>query len=150
VGPLGNYCYFNGTTWVNTSHSTGGAGFVNPGAGQNVIYNINSSGRISVYNGTANASILATLSNFSSSNAVSDIVADNSDNFYLLKVSSPQCLAVFNPQGVMTCSYSIQNLSSFGSGLGISNNKVTVLGSTYTVGSVVGGTISFAQAPAVV
>lgn len=143
VGPYGNYYYYNGTTWVNTGHSAGGAGFVNPGAGQNVIYNINSSGQISVYNGTANASILTTLNNFSSADAVSDIVADNNDNFYLLKSSSPQCLAVFNPQGVMTCSYSIQNLSGLGSGLGITNNKVIVLGSTYLAGSVVGGTISF-------
>ncbi len=150
VGSLGTYFYFNGTTWVNTGHSAGGAGFTNPGAGQNIIYNINSSGQISVYNGTANASILATLNDFNSANAVSDIVADNNNNFYLLKFSSPQCLAIFNPQGVMTCSYSIQGLTSSGSGLGISNNKVTLLSSTYLIGSVIGGTISFAQVPTVI
>ncbi len=150
VGSMsGTYFYFNGSTWVNTGHSAGGAGFTNPGAGQNVIYNINSSGQISVYNGTSNAAILTTLNDFNSANAVSDVVADNNNNFYLLKFSPPQCLAVFNPQGVMTCSYSIQGLTSSGSGLGISNNKVTVLSSTHLTGSVIGGTVNFIQNPAV-
>ncbi len=143
----GTYHYYNGSTFINTGHSAGGSGFTNPGAGANYIFNVNSNGEVSRYDGTGPAVVIATLSAYSLGFGFQDIVGDQNNNFYLLRYAQPACLSVFNSNAVFTCSYSATGLSGdpYSQGFAISANKVHVLQgwNSYRVGTVSGSTINF-------
>jgi hypothetical protein len=140
----GTYYYFSGNGFVNTGHSAGGSFFTNPGASRNFIYNVNISGQVSKYDGTGNATVIATFTNHTSSDIVTDIVGDQNDNFYLAKYSSPQGVFVYNSSAALTCSYVANNIP-YGSGLAISGGMVNVLGSKLYVGTVSNNTVSFSE-----
>lgn len=145
----GTYWYYNGTTFVNTLHSTGHPNALHIGGSKNFIYSI-TSGLNSVYkyNGTASTTLI---SSPSVPNSALDIVGDEDDNFYLLHTQIPQSLTVHNQLGVQTCSYIIAGIP-FTPGpadaFAIVGNTVTAFTSTgYYVGTISGSMVSFTQTP---
>ncbi|MCC6370952.1 MAG: gliding motility-associated C-terminal domain-containing protein [Bacteroidia bacterium] len=141
----GTYWYFNGSTFVNSTHFAG-LGALNPGGSINYIYNITMTGQVTRYNGIGNATPVTsfTIPNF----LVSDVVGDDQDNFYLLRQQNPQMLGVYNSAGVLTCSYSVSGManSPAGGALAIIDNTVTVQNQNgYYVGIISGGAVSFTQ-----
>lgn len=147
----GNYWYYNGSAFVNTTHSTGHPNALHPGGSKNFIYCINSGiGSVYKYNGTGNAVLVGTPSLVPS--PALDIVGDENDNFYLLNTQVPQSLTVYNPLGVQTCSYIIAGIP-FTPGptdaFAIVGNTVTAFTSVgYYVGTISGSMVSFTQTPA--
>ncbi|MGZ4090675.1 MAG: hypothetical protein ACXVNO_08145, partial [Bacteroidia bacterium] len=89
----GTYWYWNGSSWVNTNHSTGNSSAVNLGGCGGKIYNlVGGTGQVYVYNGTGPGTLLTTISTFNGGGPY-DIVTDCNCNFYLLNgSSSPQTL----------------------------------------------------------
>lgn len=124
----GTFWYFNGTTWTNTTHSTGNLAAVNLGGGGNRIYNlVGGNGSVYAYDGTGTASLVATITGFG---GPYDIVADDNDNFYLLRTTTSggqqKMLAIYDSGGNFLCSYSVTSVSSSntGGGFGIVNGAV--------------------------
>jgi gliding motility-associated-like protein len=144
----GTYWYYNGTTFINTGHTTGNSNAINPGGSKNYIYNMDgSTGNVYKYNGTGNASLLMTVPSFTNGAMAFDVAGDDNDNFYLLQTLSPQSLNVYSSSGVLTCTYAISGLpSSFGgSGFAISGNTVMVEygGMLNYVGTLSGSSVTF-------
>lgn len=126
----GNYFYHNGATFANTNHADlPGTGTKKYGGSKNFIYSLDPLGQVFAYNGTGTASLIATVPTSSNGVLNADIVGDDLDNFYILKLTNPQGLFVFNPAGLPLCSYSITGIptSSFspGGGLSIVGNTVS-------------------------
>ncbi|MDO9001806.1 MAG: LamG-like jellyroll fold domain-containing protein, partial [Bacteroidota bacterium] len=146
----GTYWYYNGTNFVNTTHSTGNAGAVNPGGSKNFIYNlVGATGQVYKYNGTGPATLVATIPALAAGGPY-DLVGDDQDNFYYLRAQTPQSLNVYNPLGVLTCSYSLTGIvpAALGGGFGIVGNTVTAhTGAAYYVGTITGSVVNFTTAP---
>lgn len=143
-----NYHYYDGTAWVNTGHTSGG---VNPGGSGNIIYSlVGSSGEIYKYDGTGNATLLTTITDFSSGGPF-DCVADCQDNFYVLRLDSSgvgQYLRKYSPTGTILQTYTVTGATSVSSGGGmaiIGNNVYYQNTSGYWGGTVVGTNINFTQ-----
>ncbi len=122
----GTFWYYNGSTWINTFHSTGNVAAVNIGGGGSVIYNlVGTTGQVYAYTGTGPATLVTTISSFSSGGPF-DIIADDNNNFYLLKTMPTQGLSVYDPAGNFLCSYSLTNspLSGSTGGLAVVDNMV--------------------------
>jgi hypothetical protein len=113
----GIYYYYNGTGFVSSGHTAGGNGFINPGGSRDFIYNLDAQGNVSVYNGTGNATILASFPALTSTCVVQDIAGDDNNNFYLFRSASPAGLLVFDNTGVITCSYAVSGVTYTGNGL---------------------------------
>ncbi|MEO6304541.1 MAG: LamG-like jellyroll fold domain-containing protein, partial [Bacteroidia bacterium] len=148
-----NYYYFDGNSYINTNHSDVG-GSKHYGGSKNFIYSIDQLGQVYSYNGTGNATLLTTVPTSSNGILNADIVGDDYDNFYILKLTSPQALLVYNHSGVQLCSYSITGIPvtpfSNGGGLAIVGNTVTAATSgtstaLYYVGQFSGPTVNFTQ-----
>ncbi len=122
----GVYYYYNGTSFVSSGHSAGGNAFTNPGGSRDFIYNLDGQGNVSVYDGTGNASILATFSSLTSTNVVQDIVGDINNNFYLVRNASPAAVLVFDYTGALTCTYAISPPSGATNGLAITGNRLFI------------------------
>jgi len=135
----GTYWYYNGSSWVNTTHSPGNAGAVNIGSGGSCLYNlVGSTGQIYVYNGTGNGTLLTTITGFGGGGPY-DIGADMNDNFYLVKATVPNpALIVYDPTGMPICSYSLANLPavSSGGGFAIINNLIAVYNSGFSLANI--------------
>lgn len=119
----GNYWYYNnGGTWSNSGHSTGNGAAVNIGGGSTRLYNlVGATGQIYVYNGLGNGTLLTTLVPAFNGGGPYDIVCDMADNFYILKSATPgQGIYCYNPQGVLTCSWSVTGMISQTAGGGFS------------------------------
>lgn len=146
----GTYWYYNGATFVNTTHNTGHPNALHIGGSKNFIYSINSGiGSVYKYNGFGNAVLVTTPSGPS---PALDIVGDDADNFYLLHTQVPQGLTVYNQLGVQTCSYVIAGIP-FTPGpadaFAIVGNTVTAFTSAgYYVGTFSGSMVNFTQTPA--
>ncbi|MFA6057323.1 MAG: gliding motility-associated C-terminal domain-containing protein [Taibaiella sp.] len=80
----GIYYYYNGSTWVNTGHSSGPDN-VGAGAGGGYIYSYDAgaSGKVYKYDGTGDATLLMTVPNYGFWGA-NDLAADCEGNFYTL------------------------------------------------------------------
>lgn len=119
----GTYWYFNNTgTWSNTGHTTGNGAAVNIGGGGGALYNIvGANGGIYKYTGTGNGFFLANITPAFAGGGPYDIVADMADNFYVLKTNAPgQGLYAYNPQGVLTCSWTGVGMINQSAGCGFS------------------------------
>ncbi len=119
----GTYWYYNnGGTWTNTGHGTGNGAAVNICGGGNRLYNlVGANGGIYVYNGTGNGTFLTNLVPAFNGGGPYDLVADMADNFFVLKSSTPnQGVYVYNPQGVLTCSWAAVGMISQTAGGGFS------------------------------
>ncbi len=119
----GTYWYFNNTgTWSNTGHTTGNGAAVNIGGGGGALYNIvGSNGGIYKYTGTGNGFFVANITPAFAGGGPYDIVADMADNFYVLKTNAPgQGLYAYNPQGVLTCSWTGVGMINQSAGCGFS------------------------------
>ncbi|MES2681858.1 MAG: hypothetical protein V4635_18335 [Bacteroidota bacterium] len=135
----GTYWYYNGSAWVNTTHTPGNNAAVNIGGGGNCLYNlVGGTGQIYVYNGSGNGTLLTTVSGFSGGGPY-DIGADQNDNFYLVKATTPNpALIVYNPAGMAICSYSLANLPAVvsGGGFAIINNLIAVYNSGFSLANI--------------
>jgi gliding motility-associated-like protein len=119
----GTYWYYNnGGTWTNTGHSTGNGAAVNICGGGSRLYNlVGANGGIYIYNGTGNGTLLTNLVPAFNGGGPYDIVADMANNFFILKSAVPnQGVYVYNPQGVLTCSWSAVGMISQSAGGGFS------------------------------
>jgi len=126
----GNYYYYNGntSTWVNTGHA---ASTVNIGGGGGFIYGMvggTSPGGIGInkYNGTANASFLVDVPNYTPGGPA-DLQASSPDgDFYVLKIAAPAWLRKYNSSGTLVQEWSITGGPGTGAGGGfaIVNNTV--------------------------
>jgi hypothetical protein len=147
---LGTYWYYNGSVFVNTFHTA----YSNPGGSKNYLFDHDAStGNIYIYNGTASPTLLINASTFSNT-VPFDIVGDDKDNFYLLRLGTPQSMYVYNASGVQTCSYSISGVPGSnpsgpvgGGGFAIMEDKVIAYthSSGYIVGTMSGSTITFSS-----
>lgn len=141
----GTYWYFNGTTFVDSNHGAG-PGAINPGGSANFIYNLGPGGVITKYNGTGNASPIASLPPGSS--YISDVVGDDHDSYYLMRLQPQPVLEVYNSTGVLTCTFSTSGMSgvSTGSALTIMDNSVAVqTDNGYYTGLINGAAVNFTQ-----
>lgn len=119
----GTYWYFNNTgTWSNTGHTAGNAAAVNIGGGGSCLYNlVGANGGVYRYNGTGNGVLVANILPAFAGGGPYDIVADMADNFYVLKTNAPgQGLYAYNPQGVLTCSWTGVGMINQSAGCGFS------------------------------
>lgn len=117
----GTYWYFNNTGgWTNTGHGTGNGAAVNLGGGGNAIYNmVGANGGIYKYNGTGPGFFLTNLVPAFGGGGPYDMVADMADNFYVLKSQAPnQGLYIYNPMGVLQCSFAAVGMISQSAGGG--------------------------------
>jgi gliding motility-associated-like protein len=110
-----DYYYYNGTSWVNTGFT---AGAVNPGGGGGYIYSlIGGSGQVYRYDGTANATLITTITSFNSGGPY-DLQGDCAGNFYILRMETTAYLEEYNSSGTMinswTCSGQTSTLSGGG------------------------------------
>jgi gliding motility-associated-like protein len=95
-----NYVYYDGTTWVNTGHTSGS---VDIGAGGGYIYG-KTGASIYRYDGTANATIIATLP---AAVNVFDIAADCDGNFYVLDLGTSALLKKYSPTGTFLYQWTV-------------------------------------------
>ncbi len=147
----GTYWYYNGTSFINTAHSMSNAGAVNPGGSKNFIYNlVGATGQVYRYNGAGPATLLATIPALITGGPY-DLIGDDQDNFYYLRTAAPQALHVYNPSGILTCSFSVTGLpiAVGGGGFSIVGNTVTAYDGTsaYHVGTISGTVVNFTTTP---
>ena len=145
----GKYHYYNGTTWINTGHSSGSSAAVNPGGAGPYIYNLDGvPGKVYRYDGTANATLFLNLGSFT---GPYDVMGDADGNLYVLRTGSMQVLEMYDVNANLVCTYNILNLTSAnaGGGYSIVNGLIyTDAGNTgLYVGTITGNTINFAQNP---
>ncbi len=124
----GNYIYWNGVTWVNTGHSAGVGGFVNPGGAGNFIFNYTAGGAISKYDGTGNATVLFTIPGFGSGGPF-DVVGNCDGSFYVLRTdttgNNPGFMRRYDPNGVLLQSWAVTGTwGTAGGGFAIVDNVV--------------------------
>ena len=135
----GTYWYYNGTSWINTNHTTGNTAALNLGASKKCLYNlVGNNGQVYIYNGTGNGTFHTTLQGFNGAGPY-DINADANDNLYVVKATTPNpSLIIYNNYGVAICSYSLSNLPAIASGGGfaIVNDFLAVHNSSFSVGKI--------------
>ena len=148
----GNVAWWNGTSWVNTGHSTGNSAAVNLGGGGCYLYNlVGSTGQVYVYNGTGPATLLTTLTGFSGGGPY-DICCDANGNWYILKTTTTQSMTMYSPAGVQMASWTMTGMpsTSAGGGFAIIGNQVYVSnGAGFFTGTISGSVISFTNNSAV-
>ena len=145
----GNYYYWSGASWVNTGHSTGNTSAVNIAGCNGGIYNlVGSTGQVYFYNGTANGSLVTTLSGFNSGGPF-DLVTDCSCNFYALNTTVPnQALTMYNSSGTVLNTYTLSGMpnAAGGGGFAIIGSSIYVKNNTsggFYVGTIAGNGITF-------
>ncbi len=129
VDNAGNYIYYDGTTWVNTGHSSGS---VDIGAGGGYIYG-KTGANIYRYDGTANATLVATLP---SAVNVWDIAADCEGNFYVLDLGTTAVLRKYSPSGTFLYEWTVTGGPTTAICFSLSGNQLLV-GSTPVYAGVV-------------
>lgn len=139
------YYYYNGSTWVNTGHSTGSASAVNPGGAGPYIYNLDGlNGRLYRYDGTGNSTLFLNIAGYG---GPYDVIGDAEGNVYVFFNSGTnRRLAVYNPAAQNICNYTFVNLpaATSGGGYAVVDNKIFVnAGSGYYSGTISGTTITF-------
>lgn len=151
----GTYWYWSGTSWVNTSHTTGNGAAVNIAGCNNMIYNlVGGTGQVYAYNGVSNGSLVATLTNFNGGGPY-DLQTDCNCNFYALNTSTPnQTLTLYSPTGAPMCTYSLNGMpnATAGGGFAIVGNFIYVKNNVsspggFYIGEITGSTITFTTVP---
>ena len=147
-----NYFWYNGTTWVNSGFNPGNNTVVNPGSSKNFIYNfVGSNGEVYVNNSSGNGSLLTTVTNFNGGGPF-DIQGDDSDNFYIIKTSTPpEWMHKYNSSGILVDSFTlsgvgIHNMGGGGGGFVIIGNNVFLesnINPKYWHGTIIGSDILF-------
>ena len=119
------YEYYNGSGWTNTGFTSG---WVNPGGGGPYIYSLNgSTGAMTRYNGTGNATVLTLSPPYAGNGGPYDVNADCSGNFFLLKIATPNPeLLEYNPTGTLINTWTITSSpgGTAGGGFAIVNGHV--------------------------
>jgi gliding motility-associated-like protein len=148
----GNMAWWNGTSWVNTGHSTGNTSAVNLGGGGCYLYNlVGSTGQVYVYNGTGPATLLTTLTGFSGGGPY-DICCDVNGNWYILKTTTTQSMTMYSPTGTQLASWTMTGMAntSAGGGFAVIGNSVYVSnGAGFYTGTISGSVINFTNNTAV-
>lgn len=152
-----NWIYWDGTAWINTGHSAGGGGAVNPGGGGNFIYNlIGASGQVWQYDGTGPSTLLVTVPGFSGGGPY-DLVGDCDGGFYILKTNATATpgpfLRKYSSTGTLVQSWTATGTSnSAGGGFAIIGNTVYYHnGGGFHSGQMTAGpTINFSPNPATI
>jgi hypothetical protein len=151
----GTYWYWSGTSWVNTTHSTGNASAVNLAGCNGTLYNlVGGSGQVYSYNGTGNGSLLTTLTTFNGGGPY-DLQTDCNCNFYALNTTAPnQTLTMYSASGAPLCTYSLSGMpnASAGGGFAIVGNFIYVKNNVsspggFYIGEILGSTVSFTSVP---
>ncbi len=108
------YWYYNNTGgWTSSGHAVTNNAAVNVGGGGSRVYNLVGAGQVYAYNGTGPDVFVTTLVPAFNGGGPYDIVADMANNFFILKASTPgQGLYVYNPQGVLQCSFAAVGMIS--------------------------------------
>jgi hypothetical protein len=123
----GNYYYWNGTSWVNTGHSTGHTSAVNMSGAGCYIYNlVGSTGDVYKYDGTGPGTLLVNVPGFSGGGPF-DISSDFDGNFYVLRTQSPsQWLKMYDFTGSLLITFSVTGMPSVvaGGGFAVMGNTV--------------------------
>jgi len=142
----GNYFYWNGVSWVNTGHTTGNGAAVNLAGCGTTIYNlVGGTGQIYSYNGTANGTLLTTITGFNGGGPY-DLVTDCNCNFYVLKTSTPnQNLTLYSPLGAVISTWTLVGMpnSSAGGGFAIIGNSIYVRNGNFYAGTISGPSVTF-------
>lgn len=141
----GTYWYYDGTSFINTFHVMPNIAAVNMGGSKNFIYSmVGATGQVYKYNGTPSSTLVASIPAIAASGPY-DIIGDDQDNFYYLRTLTPQSLNVYDPTGILTCSYNITGatISASGGGFAIVGNTVTAYNGTYHVGTISGSNVNF-------
>lgn len=145
----GTLWYYNGRGFYSTGHNAGSSVDAHIGGSLNYLYSYNTSGpSVYRYNGTGNATFVASYNSALNVNYVSqDIAADDKDNFYLLKLDNPPSLNVYNSSGAQICTYSVSGLPNITSGFGfaIINNTIVVNAAWNYWAEINGPVITFTQ-----
>ena len=109
----GTYWYYDGTTWIDTGHSTGNSFSWSPACGGGYIFNYDDvTGTVWRYDGTAAAIPIVTIISQGNPDVnVVDVAADCSGNFYLLRTDSgfagPAMLRKYNSSGGLLNTYNV-------------------------------------------
>lgn len=139
----GTYRYWDGSSWVNTGHSSSPSA-VNIGGAGPYIYNLNGLGaRLYRYDGTGNGTLFLNLGTW---DGPFDCMGDAQGNVYLLSTGNNQALRMYNPQGQLVCTYTLINMpyATSGGGYSIVNGIVYVSSSAgLFTGTISGTTITF-------
>lgn len=128
----GTFRYWNGTSWINTGHNSGSTAAANLTGGGGYIYALDVlNGQVFRYDGSGNATLV--LNNFgfhlaSGLGGASDLAADCSGNFYVLKTAgTPYTLRKYSPNGALLQTWSVTGTPATGAGgggLAIIGNQV--------------------------
>lgn len=116
-----NYYYYDGTVWVNTTHNTGAVAAVNITAGGGYIFNLaGGAGTVYRYDGTGPGVMVLNLGGMLA--GPWDMAADKDGNFFLLKLTNPQWLRKYDPNGTLVQEYPLVNATTnynLGGGLAV-------------------------------
>jgi gliding motility-associated-like protein len=141
----GHYSYYNGTTWINTTHL---ASAINLGGGVGVIYAFDGvDGVVYKYDGTGDDVPLITITDFDSGGPF-DVVVDCANNFYILKQTTPGAwLRKYSPTGVMLQQWTVTGAPNLalGGGFAILGNTIYTTSGGLFSGTIGGTTIAFTQ-----
>jgi hypothetical protein len=124
---IGNfYAWWNGSSWVTTSHSTGSTTAVNLSGAGCYIYNlVGGTGQVYKYTGTGNGTLLMTEPAFMGGGPY-DISSDFDGNFYLLRTATPQWLRMYDFTGTLINTYTLNGMpnTTAGGGFAVMGNTV--------------------------
>lgn len=137
--------YYNGTTWVNTGHSSGNSAAVNITAGGGYLFLMDGlGGRIFRYDGTGNSVQILTVPSMP---GPFDLASDIDGNFYFLKTANaPYQLTKYSPTGAILCTWSVTGMNGVNSGGGfgfIGDRLFAIDGNRLYTGVFTGTTVSF-------
>jgi gliding motility-associated-like protein len=118
------YEYWDGTSWVNTTQTTGNASAVNIGGGLNAIYNyVGFNTSVYKYTGAGTGVFLNTLQG----DGPYDLATDANDNYYFLRASIlPGYIYKYSPLGILLDSITVTGhpISTAGGGFAMVGNTV--------------------------
>jgi hypothetical protein len=144
----GTWSYYNGTNFTNTTHTVAASAVISGGS-KNYLYGLTAlNGQVLKYGGSSASTVVATIPSFTASGYAYEILGDDLDNFYLLRLQTPQALEVYSSSGSLVTSYSVTGVATntpFGWGFAIIGNTVTLSQSNghYHTGIMNGGVINF-------
>ncbi len=138
----GNYLYYNGSSWVNTGHSSGSGNAINPASGSRYIFNVDIlTGNIYRYDGTGNSVVITNINMLGS---VFDLAADCMDNFYVLRNIPPRQLKKYNSNGAFLNAWDLVGGATIGigAGLAIMGNNIYYSDTAYWHGVITGNIVN--------
>lgn len=106
-----NIHYWNGLSWVNTGHTNGISGNINPGGTSTYIYGfVGVSNTVWRYDGTANPQLFVSNTGVVAS-SVYDLATDSIGNFYLFYSGAGKIMA-YSPNGIAIDSFTTSGFST--------------------------------------